>query len=86
MSDLLSIHWWTYRKYIAAEEEVERLGDPAAAFHLARQYEAQEKIPDAIRYYSQVWGVECQVWGVKTRFGGHWAAASPPTVSLCYSL
>ena len=43
------------RKYIAAEEEVERLGDPAAAFHLARQYEAQEKIPDAIRYYSQVW-------------------------------
>jgi len=41
------------RKFIAAEEEVERLNDPAAAFHLARQYEAFEKIPDAIRYYSQ---------------------------------
>ena len=41
------------RKFVAAEEEVERLNDPAAAFHLARQYEALEKIPEAIRYYSQ---------------------------------
>jgi intraflagellar transport protein 140 len=42
------------KKFVAAEEEVERLGDPAAAFHLARQYESQEKIADAIRYYAQV--------------------------------
>ncbi|GAX73042.1 hypothetical protein CEUSTIGMA_g494.t1 [Chlamydomonas eustigma] len=41
------------KKFVAAEEEVERLGDPAAAFHLARQFEAQEKIVDAIRYYAQ---------------------------------
>ena len=50
------------RKFVAAEEEVERLGDPAAAFHLARQYEAHEKIPDAIRYYSQVLS-GITVWG-----------------------
>ncbi|KAG1665494.1 hypothetical protein FOA52_009755 [Chlamydomonas sp. UWO 241] len=40
-------------KFTAACEEVERQGDPAAAFHLARQYEAQERIPDAIKYYTQ---------------------------------
>lgn len=38
----------------AAEEQVQRLGDPAAAFHLARQYEAQGRISEAIRFYTQV--------------------------------
>ena len=47
------------KKFSAAEEEVERLGDPAAAFHLARQYEAQEQVAEAIKYYTQV---QCSAW------------------------
>jgi hypothetical protein len=34
--------------------QVDRLGDPAAAFHLARQYEAAERISEAIKFYTQV--------------------------------
>jgi hypothetical protein len=34
--------------------QVSRLGDPAAAFHLARQYEAAERISEAIKFYTQV--------------------------------
>lgn len=34
--------------------QVLRLGDPAAAFHLARQYEAQERISEAIKFYTMV--------------------------------
>ena len=41
------------RRIAEAEEEVARLGDPAAAFHLARQFESMDRIPDAIRYYTQ---------------------------------
>ena len=42
------------KKYTQAEEEVERLSDPAAAFHLARQYEAMDRATEAIRLYTQV--------------------------------
>lgn len=34
--------------------QVSRLGDPAAAFHLARQYEAAERVSEAIKFYTQV--------------------------------
>ncbi len=36
----------------AAEEVVTTTQDPAAAFHLARLYEAQERVGDAVRCYS----------------------------------
>jgi hypothetical protein len=36
----------------AADEVALESGDPAAAFHLARQYEAQDKVPEAIRHVS----------------------------------
>lgn len=40
-------------RFREAEEEVARLGDPAAAFHLARQFEVQDKMHEAIRFYTQ---------------------------------
>ncbi|MEW5317550.1 MAG: hypothetical protein WDW38_008838 [Sanguina aurantia] len=40
------------RDFAAAEEEVVRSGDMATAFHLARQYESQDRIQEAIRYYT----------------------------------
>ncbi|GMH43478.1 hypothetical protein BSKO_11400 [Bryopsis sp. KO-2023] len=39
-------------KYREAEQAIKETKDPAAAFHLGRQYEAQEKIRDAIRLFS----------------------------------
>jgi intraflagellar transport protein 140 len=36
----------------AAEELMAASQDPAAAFHLARLYEAQGKVPEALRHYS----------------------------------
>mgnify|MGYP003590863320 CR=1 FL=1 len=36
----------------AAEDVVSATQDPAAAFHLARLYEAQNKVEDALRCYS----------------------------------
>jgi len=36
----------------AAEDMVLRLSDPAAAFHLARQYEARDRISEAIKFYT----------------------------------
>lgn len=36
----------------AAEAVAATSGDLACAFHLARQYEAMERIPEAVRYYS----------------------------------
>ncbi|GLC64378.1 hypothetical protein PLESTF_000154800 [Pleodorina starrii] len=36
----------------AAEEEVANSNDQAGAFHLARQYEAANRIPEAVRYYT----------------------------------
>lgn len=34
--------------------QVTNSGDHAAAFHLARQYEAAGRIPEAVRYYTLV--------------------------------
>lgn len=39
-------------RYVVAGEEVERMCDPAAAFHLARQFESQDRITEAIKYYT----------------------------------
>lgn len=36
----------------AAEQLVAATQDPAAAFHLARLYEAQDRVQDALRCYS----------------------------------
>ena len=51
-------HQGTYRQVTvhlsAPTPQVVRMGDPAAAFHLARQYEAAERISEAIKYYTQV--------------------------------
>ncbi|PNH02131.1 Intraflagellar transport protein 140, partial [Tetrabaena socialis] len=44
------------RDWKAAEEEVANSGDMAGAFHLARQYEASGRIPEAVRYYT-LWAV-----------------------------
>mmetsp|Transcript_30722 Transcript_30722/g.68056 ORF Transcript_30722/g.68056 Transcript_30722/m.68056 type:complete len:1411 (+) Transcript_30722:34-4266(+) len=49
---MVRIYCYT-KNFSAAEEQVARLGDPAAAFHLARQYEAQGRITEAIRFYTQ---------------------------------
>lgn len=38
--------------WAAAEQLVATTQDPAAAFHLARLYEAQDKVQDALRCYS----------------------------------
>ncbi|PNW79678.1 hypothetical protein CHLRE_08g362650v5 [Chlamydomonas reinhardtii] len=40
------------RDWKAAEDEVTNSADNAASFHLARQYEASGRIPEAIRYYT----------------------------------
>ncbi|KAG2490014.1 hypothetical protein HYH03_011479 [Edaphochlamys debaryana] len=40
------------RDWKAAEEEVSNSSDMASAFHLARQYEAAGRIPEAVRYYT----------------------------------
>jgi len=39
--------------WAAAEQLVATSLDPAAAYHLARLYEAQERVEDAIKYYTQ---------------------------------
>ena len=44
------------KQYAAAEELVNRSGEPAAAFHLARQYESQGRIAESIRFYTMVGG------------------------------
>lgn len=38
--------------WAAAEQLVASTQDPAAAFHLARLYEAQDRVPDALRCYA----------------------------------
>lgn len=45
----LHVHSGNWR---AAEAAALESRDPAAAFHLARQYEAQEKVSEAIRFYA----------------------------------
>jgi intraflagellar transport protein 140 len=47
---MLRIHCAT-DNYTAAEELISRTQDPAAAFHLARLYEAQGRTDDALRCY-----------------------------------
>jgi len=48
---VLRIHCAT-GDWSAAEQLVASTEDPAAAFHLARLYEAQDRVPDALRCYS----------------------------------
>lgn len=48
---VLRIHCAT-GDWSAAEQLVASTQDPAAAFHLARLYEAQDRVPDALRCYS----------------------------------
>ena len=38
--------------YPAAEELATRTHDAAAAFHLARLYEAQDRVAEALRFYT----------------------------------
>ncbi|GIL44704.1 hypothetical protein Vafri_2223 [Volvox africanus] len=40
------------KEWKQAEEEVTNSNDQAGAFHLARQYEAAGRIPEAVRYYT----------------------------------
>merc|ERR1719446_427831 len=42
-----------HKKYDRAAEVVEASGDPGAAYHLAKQYEAKEDIKKAIQYYQR---------------------------------
>lgn len=63
--------------------QVLRLGDPAAAFHLARQYEAMGRISEAIKFYTMAHRYSHGVRLAKVRSGKGWHSKQPMQVCSC---